>query len=137
MPCWQGVLIDVTEMMHSRNQLRVLSRHMDISILVLVRDAAGLRWEVIIHGLQGVLGITAEAFESGLNDGSFCRWIAGYNEDIPHSDYTKMFAASAETKPKKMTVTLPDTNTVRLIADAERVEDDTSIEYIVYLRRED
>ena len=135
-PCWQGVLIDVTEMMHSRNQLRVLSRHMDISILVLVRDAAGLRWEVIIHGLQGVLGITAEAFESGLNDGSFCRWIAGYNEDIPHSDYTKMFAASAETKPKKMTVTLPDTNTVRLIADAERVEDDTSIEYIVYLRRE-
>ena len=132
-PCWQSVVIDVTDVMHTRNQMRVLSDFMSDSILFLRRTPEGLSYEVAIHGLGDALGLNAENFEKALNSGKFCTWIEGH-EDIPHQEYTKRFIASIVGSEKALNVVTSDGRRIHLLARADRVSDDSSIDYIVILR---
>ena len=133
-PCWESIIIDISEVMHRRNQIQVLSEFMNDSILLLCDAGNGnLKYEVAIHGLQKRLGFEAEEFENLLNSGGFCRWIEGCR-DIPHQEYTRMFIASVLEAQRTLRVHLPDGRTVRLLAWADRVGDDSAIQYIVHLR---
>ncbi|MBR2528482.1 MAG: EAL domain-containing protein [Blautia sp.] len=132
-PCWQSVLLEITDIMRSRNQMRVLSQFLTDSILLLHRYEQNLVYEVAVHGLESTLGLDQAAFERLLNSGEFCHWIEGH-KDIPHREYTERFIAGIDGSQKELLVHVPSKGDIRLCARADRVDDGTSIAYIVVLR---
>ena len=133
-PCWQSMTIDVTDVMHMRNQMRILSKCLNDTILFLRRTPEGLTYETAVHGLSDDLGLDAETLEQSLNSGSFCRWVEGYR-NIPHSEYTELFISQLAGGERELKVNLEDGKTVRIIVRADKVDDDKSdIEYIVVMR---
>ena len=132
--CWESILIDISEVMHKRNQIQVLSKYMSDSILFLCDEGDGmLKYEVAIHGLRNRLGFDEEEFENLLNSGTFCHWIDGCR-DISHQEYTRQFISTILETQRILKVTLPDGRRVRLLAWADRVDNDSSIQCIVHLR---
>ena len=132
--CWQCMVMDVSEVMRLRNQMRVLSRHLNSTVLFLHRREEELVYEAAVHGLSEELGMDAKELEESLNSGAFCKMIQGYR-GIPHQEYTELFVRENAGRQKILTVTLSNGNTVHLNAAVDRVEDDkTRIEYIVVLR---
>ncbi len=75
--CWQSVLIDVSEMMETRNHMRLLIRYSSLSIVFLMQNEKGPHFRVIVHGMENHFQLGAEAFEQAMNSGAFYRWIAG------------------------------------------------------------
>ena len=132
-PCWQSTIIDITDVMHIRNQMAILSDYLTDSILFLHRKNNVLEYEVAVHGLKNTLGMEAKQFEEALNNGDFCKMIEGYRDDIPHHQYTEIFINSISGSSKGLKVTLPDGRKLNLAARADRVKDRGSIEYIVIL----
>ena len=132
-PCWESIVIDVTEVMHTRNQMRVLSMYMSDTILFLCRHGQALVYELAIHGLEKRIGMSGEEFVRSLNEGEFCQWIEGH-QDIPHNEYTKLFIKMIEDTQKVLHVRLPNGRRIRLVARADKVGGDNSVEYIVNLR---
>ena len=136
-PCWQTIAIDVSELMHMRNQMRLLSKFMKVAILFLRQRPEGLRYEVAVNGIADVLGMDGETLQYSLNEGSFCRLIEGHR-DIPHEEYTRLFIAEISKREKRITLHRPDGRIVHLAARADRVLDaHSSAEYIVELRPAD
>lgn len=136
-PCWQTIAIDVSELMHMRNQMRLLSKFMKVAILFLRQRPEGLRYEVAVNGIADVLGMDGETLQYSLNEGSLCRLIEGHR-DIPHEEYTRLFIAEISKREKRITLHRPDGRIVHLAARADRVLDaHSSAEYIVELRPAD
>ena len=132
--CWQSMIIDVTEMMHMRNQMKLLSDFMTSTILFLHSYPEGHRYEVVVNGLGKILNMDNTELEKCLNEGTFCKMIEGHL-DIPHAAYTKLFIEQINGKEREITVCKPDGERIRLSARADRVLDDkTSTEYIVEMR---
>ena len=144
-PCWQCMVVDVTEMIHVRSQMRVLARFFPDSILFLCRteyvysEHSDLRYEVALHGLANRLGLGKEEFEEKLNSGEFCRWVDGFRDDLSHQEYTKLFVDSvlAAGGSRSVRISLPDGGKLRLRVRAEHVGDPMSnLEYILMLHEE-
>ena len=132
--CWQSIAIDVTEVMHLRNQMRLLSKYLASTVLFLSRTEEGLRYEVGIHGLSDLMGMDAETFQNSLNAGEFCRYVQG-SQDIPHWQYTELFINQIRERQKEFRICLPNGKNLRLIARADAVTDAKSaVVYIVSLR---
>ena len=133
--CWQAVVIDVNDVMNTRNQMRILSKYFPDTILFLRRIGQDLEYEVAVHGLSGQMGIGAKEFRRMLNSGEFCKRVQG-SKDIPHKEYTKLFVESIVGIQKELSVNLPDGRPLRLLVRADRVTDErTDIEYILVLRQ--
>ncbi|MCR5663246.1 MAG: EAL domain-containing protein [Oscillospiraceae bacterium] len=131
--CWQGIAIDVTEMMNLRNQMNALSDYLTDSVLFLYRRGARLEYEVAIHGLHKRLGLDAEQFQNALNDGSFCRRIVGAR-DLPHEEYTELFVTSCRDGERTLEIEMPDGGRIKLRVRVDRVDDQSSsLDYIVIL----
>ena len=64
--CWQSMLIDITDVMILRNQMRLLEQYSTDSIIFFRKGQ--LRLEVAVYGLENLLGYDQEAFEEGLMD---------------------------------------------------------------------
>ena len=136
-PCWQSVIVDVTEVMHVRSQMRILSRHLTDEVLFLRRKDELLEYEVAIHGLADQLHMTPCEFEDCLNSGQFCQYVEGH-QDIPHQEYTRQFISEIVDHQKLMKIHLPQVGDLSVIARADRVQEPkSSIEYIVILRLTD
>ncbi len=134
-PCWQSMLIDVTEIMENRNRMNVLSKYMASTICLLRRTDRGLIYEPVIHGLHDLLGMNTREFADTVNSGAFCRMIRGYN-NAPHAEATEAFVKAITGSEKIMTVDLPDGRTVRLSAHADIIKNkENDIEYILGLRQ--
>ncbi len=132
--CWQGVVIDVDDVMRIRNQMRILSKYLTDTILFLRRVGQNLEYEVAVHGLAGHIGMDAEEFRQLLNAGELCRYVQGSRPGIPHQEYTKLFVASILDNSREIMMDLPGRKSIRLLARADRVGDEKSaIEYIVVL----
>ncbi|MCR5138353.1 MAG: EAL domain-containing protein [Oscillospiraceae bacterium] len=131
---WQCMLIDVSEVMLMRNQMRLLSDHLSSTVLFLHRRGDALLYEVTIHGLEKQLGMNAKEMEDALNSGAFCRTIEG-SLDIPHPEYTRRFVAENAGGRKDLTIRRKDGARVRITVAVDRVDDDkTRIEYIMLMR---
>ena len=136
--CWQCVVVDVTDVMNIRNQMRILSGYLTDTILFLRRERKDLQYEVAVHGLGDLLGMSVGELSDSLNNGEFCRYIRGYQEGIPHSEYTQRFVESILGVQRTLTVCLPDREPIALVVRADRVTDvKSAIEYIVILHQEE
>ncbi len=132
--CWQCIAIDVTDVMHVRNQMRILSAHLKDTILFLHRTTEGLIYEVAIHGLTEALGLDTQALQIALNSGIFCTWVEGY-QNIPHQEYTERFIRQIAGSQKELNLTLPDGRKTTLVVRADLVGGERGdIEYIVVIR---
>ena len=132
--CWQSMLIDVTDVMKLRNQMYLLTESYESTILFLHREDGKLVYDVVVNGLEKVLGMDAGTMESCLNNGEFCRMIKGYDPSIPHSEYTERFIEQIAGDQKKLDAELPGGKKLELFVRADRVEDQASdTEYIVNL----
>ena len=131
--CWQAVVVDVTEVMKLRNQMRILEKYYKDTILFLRRGAEGLRYEVAVHGLAPRLGLGAKEFEEALNAGSFCKWIEGCRER-PHQEYTRLFLDNVVGADRQIVLNLPDGGRCRLLVHADPGTDEKGdLEYIMIL----
>ena len=132
--CWQSVAIDVTEVMNTRNQMRILAKFFQGTILFLHRRAQGLEYEVAVHGLQALFGMDAAALQNALNSGALYPWIEDCR-DLPHAEYVETFVQEVLEQPGFYTIHLPDGRVREFSAKADRVDDDKGdVEYIVTLR---
>ncbi|MCR5088524.1 MAG: EAL domain-containing protein [Oscillospiraceae bacterium] len=133
--CWQAMIVDVSEVMKLRNQMRILSDYLSSSVLFLHRRDRDLFYEVAIHGLAEAIGMDASELQTSLNSGDFCKMIEGYREGIPHQEYTKLFISESVGRQRVIRVRLKDGRCVSLTAAVDRVEDKQArIEYIIVLR---
>ena len=134
-PCWQSILLDITEIMENRNRMQVLSKYMASTICLLHRTDKGLVYEPVIHGLQDLLGMNAGEFADSVNSGEFCRMIRGYDNG-PHAEATEKFVKAINDSEKKLIVDLPDGRTVYLAAHADETKnEENDIEYILGFRQ--
>ena len=67
-PCFQSVLIDISEVMTLRNRMRVLEKYFTDCILFMrdIMDPATM--EMVVYGLQGSLGMDRETFSAYLSN---------------------------------------------------------------------
>jgi hypothetical protein len=65
-PCFQSVLIDITEVMTLRNRMRVLEKHMQEVILFLRNVMDPSTADIVVYGLEDVLKMSREDFEKAL-----------------------------------------------------------------------
>ncbi len=129
--CWQSMALDVSEVMHTRSQMRLLARLFQGTILFLCRRGKELEYETVIHGLQAQLGMDGPALQSSLNSGEFCSWVEGYR-GLPHAAYTELFIQSALNHARVITVLFPDGRVGRFTVKADYAGDETkNVEYIV------
>ena len=136
--CWQAMAIDITEVMKVRDQMRVLEKFFSDTILFLRRTPKGLKYEVAVHGLAPRLGLEALEFQKVLNSGELCTWVEGYQEGVPHAEYTERLAAGVAGGTRPLTLRLPDGREVHLTVRADRVDDDRDdLEYILILHEEE
>ena len=73
--CFQGVAIDVTNMVKLRNQMRLLSRFSSDDVIFVRRKGEGMKHQVVVHGLENRLGLSRKAFERLLNSGEAFRRV--------------------------------------------------------------
>ena len=73
--CWQSAVIDISEVVELRNQMRLITRYSSSTIIFLVDNEKGYHFDVVGHGMESRLGIGREAFTRALNDGTFYSWI--------------------------------------------------------------
>jgi PAS domain S-box-containing protein len=132
--CWQSMLIDVTDVMKLRNQMYLLTEAYKSTVLFLHRENGNLVYDVVVNGLEKILGMDSTELETYLNDGLFCHYIREYNNDIPHNEYTERFVGQLTGNQKMINVDLPGDRHLKLLARADRVEDEKSeTEYILNL----
>ena len=133
--CYQAVAIDITDSMKLRNQMQLLSDHLNDTILVLNRIDGVLRYEVIIHDrfMKEKLKMDPKQLEDSLNSGEFCKLIKGYDPGIEHSKYTDRFISSIIGKYRLIEVNTPEGDYANILVRADAVEDNTMSEYIVMM----
>ncbi len=69
-PCWQAVVVDITEVMTLRNRMSLLQKYSSDCILFLGSRSALTSMEVGCYGLRDILGIDQETFLRGLASGA-------------------------------------------------------------------
>ncbi|MCR5294057.1 MAG: EAL domain-containing protein [Lachnospiraceae bacterium] len=75
-----GSLKDMTQHTRLQNQMKLLCRFTSDSIVFRRRNKDGIRYEVIAHGLEKILGLSREDFERELGSGAFAERIAEQEE---------------------------------------------------------
>lgn len=133
--CFQSVVIDVTESMKLRNQMKILSEYLRDTILMVHRVDGVLMYESVIedYHLREILGFKHNQLSESLNSGDFCKLIKGYNPDIPHHEYTEKFINQISGKFKTISVDIGNGEYADIMARADRVVNYGDIEYIVFL----
>lgn len=131
-PCWQTMAIDITEMMHLRNQMHLLSEFMTSSILFLHRTPEGLKYEIAVYGLADVLGMDRDTLEKSLNDGSFRDMLEGYPAHLPPSEFTEYFVSRLLEQARTFNVLLPDGKRIALRGRMDRISDPGSKEEFIF-----
>ncbi len=131
-PCWQCVALDVTGVMRVRNQMKLLSRFVNDSILFLHSRGEQKIFEVVVHGLAHYMGLSHRDFEKALNSGEFCRWVEG-NVDLPPEEFCALFLAAIQERQREFVVHVPGKGALPLLARADRVNDGTDLAYIVVM----
>ena len=133
--CWQCMLMDITEVMHARDHMRILSRYMSGTVLFLHRNETVCHYEVAIHGLQDVLGLDAEAFEESLNSGAFFRRIKS-DPGAPLQSFQERAMSGITGQNMDLEISMPEGPPLLLVSHVDRVEDERStVEYLIMLRR--
>ena len=133
-PCWQCMLIDVTEVMRLRNQMRLLAKYSSGSIVFLRRGEKGPEYEVAVHGLEEMMGLNSAAFEAALTDGTFASWIQP-GDDSPFAYLNDPAYADVPDKDYRYTVRLPGGRSLIIRTRFDHIEDEkSSVDYIVSFR---
>ena len=131
-PCWQSMVLNVDDVMRSRNNMRILSDYLSDSILLLRRIGNDLVFEVPVHGLGRHLGVDIDAFGKALNDRSFYSWVEGF-EPTPDEDRTEALVRSFIDRPRILRIHIPDGRLIRVMVRADHVDEKgTDIAYIVH-----
>ncbi len=68
---YYGAMQDVTEITSLQNQMKLLSRFSSESIVFLRHYGDEWAYQVVVHGLRTVMGMSEAEFQRELNDGSF------------------------------------------------------------------
>jgi hypothetical protein len=133
--CYQVVAIDINDSMKLRNQMDLLSGYLNDTIMMVHRVNGILRYEVVIHDrfMKKKLKLDSGQFEESLNSGAFCKLIKGYDERIPHIEYTQRFLNEITDNYKRISVKAPDGDEVDILVHADAVKDNTMIEYVVMM----
>ena len=133
--CFMSVAVDVTELTKLRNQMRLLSRFSTDSIIFMRRKHGEWRHYVVVHGLEGKLGMSAKTFEKAMNDKSFYSWVQGDAIDAIRKTISESLRDSLSFD-FSFEVRLPATGeTLKLHMKADHVNDESSkVEYICSLR---
>ena len=140
-PTRQCIALDVTDVMKIRNQMRLLSKYLTDSILILRRRPDGHFFEVAVHGLGKDLGDDGDKFEKALNSGEFFDQIGFSCDGAEGGERAVMFASSTEDRDVSFSVDVPDKGRFRIVAHSYRVNDDrseeerSSAEFIIVLHR--
>jgi len=66
-----GAMQEVTEIAELRKQMRMFAQYSSESIVFLQRQGSLWYYQVVVHGLESTLGLTAQEFERELNEGGF------------------------------------------------------------------
>ncbi len=134
MLCFQAVAVDVTDMVKLRNQMRLLSEHVSDDVVFVKRKDKGVKYRVVIHGLEKKLGITAKQFEKLLNSGEFYRQMDP-QEAKRLEEVTINALEHKQPFEFDFAVRTPDERVVHLHMKNDRVDDASSkVEYICIFR---
>ncbi|MCR4886144.1 MAG: EAL domain-containing protein [Clostridiales bacterium] len=132
--CWQCVVVDVTEVMMLRNQMRILARFSSDTIVFTRHSREGLRLELVVHGLEERCGLPWDEFDRALNDGTIYQWVEDGNT-LSHDQIGAYFADHTAAYEREFTVHLPNGRHIRLHLKTDRVTDESlGVEYITVLR---
>jgi len=132
--CWQSVLLDVTEVMMLRNQMRMLARFSSDSIIFTHHTGDVIHLELVIHGLEGRSGLSREVFERALNDGTFYQWVED-GKVLSHERLDQYFESHTNAFEREFMVHPPNGHHIRLHMKTDRVTDESlGVEYITVLR---
>ena len=131
--CFQSVAIDVTEVVKLRNQMRLISQSLTNDVVFVRRKGEGLKYRVVVHGLEKRIGMTSKAFEKILNSGELFRSLSA--DEAARLEAVTV-AALKEMKPVEYDFTLATPNgPVRLHMKNDYVRDRNSkVEYICVFR---
>ncbi len=78
-----GSARDVTELAETRWQMRVLADHLSSTIVFAKQGADSWQFQVVVHGLENVMGVSAERLQRELDDGHFAtRLEPGQAEEL-------------------------------------------------------
>ena len=132
--CWQSVVMDVTEVIHARRQMRLLADYFQGAILFLHRQDGALAFEVAVYGLEEKLGVDGKTLERLLNSGELCHWVESA-DSLPVPASPEECAASALRGPRRLVFRLPSGESCRISVKADEVQDRSDgVEYILTLR---
>ncbi len=130
-----GSVQDITQLDKLHGQMRMISRLSNDEVVFVRKRESGLLYQVTVHGLEDLLGISREEFEQELNSGAFLDRISEYDRSwleeevreshMQMSDFTRPFAVMGTgDKP------------FHLQARFDAVQDKSSgVEYLLILRR--
>ena len=132
--CYQAVDIDITDSIVNRNQMGILSAYLRDTVLLLNNRDGKYEYEVLIEDsyMKELLGLNEKELEEALNSGEICKLFEGYNDSIPHQEYTRRFVESINGKFKKVSIRSVSGDYVELMCRSDSV-DVEPVEYIVFM----
>ena len=132
--CFQSVAIDVTELTKLRNQMRLLGKFSSDDVVFVRQKGTSWKYRVVVHGLEGKLGMSADEYEKYLNSGELFRSLDP-GEAMRLAKVTG--AALEDRKPLEFDFTMntPEKGPVRLHMKVDYVTDKGSkVDYICIFR---
>ena len=132
--CFQGVAIDVTDMVKLRNQMRLISQFSSDDVVFVRRKNGSYKYRVVVHGLEQKLGLSAKEFEKLLNSGDLYAMMDP-EESKRLAGVTMAALKNHDSFEFEFTVNLPSGRAVALHMKSDYVSDANSkVEYICIFR---
>ena len=133
-----GAMQDVTEITSLQNQMKLLSRFSSESIVFLRKTGNDWAYQVVVHGLRNVMGLSETEFQRELNEGSFHERL-GDGEGDELGDIMLDGGLSGSSPGITFRMRRDDEEQIKLYLKMDYVHDTYSnVEYILMFRlRED
>ena len=132
--CYQVVAVDVTDLVKLRNRMRLLSHYVSDEVVFVKRKDGCFKYQVIIHGMEKRLGLSAKEFEKWLNSGELYHQLSP--EEAQRLEKVTMEALEKKASFEYLfNVNLPSGETMHLHMKSDYVDDKgTNVEYICVFR---
>lgn len=132
---YYGSMQELTVFSRLETRMQLITDYSSDTILFLHRTRGGYKYEVVVHGLEGLLGLGAAELEDELNSGRFYARISSETAERLMRALSAEAVSRGHSQEHSCTLKAAGGKQVRLMLKASRVEDDYSdVEYIVSIR---
>jgi EAL domain-containing protein (putative c-di-GMP-specific phosphodiesterase class I)/GGDEF domain-containing protein len=130
-----GSARDVTDITNLKRHLELLSRFTSRTVLFLLYNHDKYSFEIAAHGLEKVIGLSADEMEQELNENDFCNRLVPKN-DCFFWNIAQKCAENRESTSSELTIRCTSGKLVDLIVDADYVDDEYGdVRCILSMRR--